>query len=106
MLTAFSTLQPTALYLHYRDPVHCAENLRRKGDREELQNCFCFAVQQGKKFFIRFKGRASPIYIRTRFYLSVKEVEKRGAEGPCDAAISSLEDIHLNDAYSGELLWC
>ena len=111
---AFSQFQPPAVDLHYRDPVHYAEILHIEGDmererlKEELQNCLRFAVQvdgsvdtkqQDKKFvFVRYNDRASPLSIQTRL-VSAKEVEKRGAEGLCDAVISSLKDIGLNDTH-------
>jgi hypothetical protein len=111
---AFSQFQPTAVDLHYRDPVHYAEILHIEGDmereklKEELQNCLRFAVQvdgsvdtkqQDKKFvFVRYNDKSSPLSIQTRL-VSAKEVEKRGAEGLCDAVISSLKDIGLTDTH-------
>ena len=75
--------------------------MEREKLKEELQNCLRFAVQvdgsvdtkqQDKKFvFVPYNDRAS---------------QERGAEGPCDAVISSLKDVGLNEgqiqaSYSG-----
>ena len=111
---AFSQFKPVAEDLHYRDPVHYAEMLHIEADidrkklKEELQNCLRFAVQvdgsvdtkqQDKKFvFVRYNDRNFPLSIQTRL-VSAKEVEKRGAEGLCDAVISSLKDIGLDDTH-------
>ena len=55
--------------------------------------------QQDKKFvFVRYNDRNFPLSIQTRL-VSAKEVEKRGAEGLCDAVISSLKDIGLDDTH-------
>jgi hypothetical protein len=62
---AFSQFQPTAVDLHYRDPVHYTEILHIEGDmereklKEELQNCLgsVDTKQQDKKFvFVRYVG--------------------------------------------------
>ena len=62
---AFSQFQPTAVDLHYRDPVQYAEMLHIEGDmereklKEELQNCLgsVDTKQQDKKFvFVRYVG--------------------------------------------------
>ena len=53
---------------------------------------------------VRFNSEENPHSIQTRF-VSVKQVEKRGAEGLLDAVVSSLMDVGLNDVikakYSG-----
>ena len=42
--------------------------------------------------------RNFPLSIQTRL-VSAKEVEKRGAEGLCDAVIGSLKNIGLDDTH-------
>ena len=54
---------------------------------------------------VRFSSEENPLSIQTRF-VSVKQVEKRGAEGLLDAVVSSLMDVGLDDIvikskYSG-----
>ena len=110
----FSQFKPVAVDLYFRDPFHYAQMLHieaaieRKKLKEELQNCLRFAVQvdgsvdtkqQDKKFvFVRYNDRNFPPSIQTRL-VSAKEVEKRDAEGPCDAVISSLKDFGLDDSH-------
>ena len=88
--------------------LHIEGDMERAKFKEELQNCLQFVVwvdgsldtkQQDKKFvFVHYNDRASPLSIQTCL-VSAKDVEKRGAEGLCDAVISSLKDIGLNDSH-------
>ena len=106
----FSQFQPTAVDLHYRDPIHYAELLEIEGSiekeklKDELQTCLRFSMQidgsvdtkqHDKKFvFVRFNKPESPLEVHTQF-VSARESEKRGAEGLFCAAQSSIEGVGL-----------
>lgn len=106
----FSQFKPTAVDLHYRDPVHYAELLAIQGSLEreklkgELQTCLRFSMQidgsvdtkqrDKKCVFVRFNKPESPLEVHTRF-VSARESEKRGAEGLFCAAKASLDRVCL-----------
>ncbi len=106
----FSQFEPTAVDLHYRDPIHYAELLEIEGNiekeklKDELKTCLRFSMQidgsvdtkqHDKKFvFVRFNKPQSPLEVHTRF-VSARESEKRGAEGLFCAAQSSIEGVGL-----------
>ena len=88
--------------------LHIEADIEKKKLKEELRNCLRFAVQvdgsvdtkqQDKKFvLVCYNDKNFPLSIQTRL-VSAKDEGKRGAEGLCDAVISSLKDIGLDDTY-------